>query len=319
MLTELKTATLGDLLVEQRTAAATTVAVLSEASGLTIEQVKAVESSRHDLTPTELRRLLAAYDFKRPFGRFCRPVIEISLEDGWVTMRPTRQIWTTPDDADENLVCYLSLLHRNQGLAFGAKVPLKSVDLSLLRAALAIRRDDVKAELGRRGLSLPKPVQDHGLLVVAASGVALAAGAMLVAPGLGIGQADDQLSGAPILAPAVEIVVSDTVQSATTAGTKAATGADVDTETAVAVGAEPESRFDIGTALKVDRAPETAIIDGTDTAANQAVPTNPDIEIGTPIVIDRPAGETDHSILTPSQPTSRGPPSAGAPVSKGRN
>lgn len=262
------TSTLGDLLVANRNESGMDLEDLSMASSLTVEQILEVESGRHDLDASELRALLVNYEVPSIVGRLSRLAVEISLEDGWVTMSSTRRTWADQPDADQNLLSYLVLLYEDLGLKLGDPISLKSVDLSLLRAALALRRPEVEAQLDRLGNSIPDRLRRNKslLVVAAAAGIAVVAGAITFIPAAQQPAIEDGAGSPQRDLPSVAIESADE-QSVV----------DID------------PRIDIGTPLVIERSAEVALLDSDAAPAIAGPSVGPQIEIGTAAVIERPA------------------------------
>jgi hypothetical protein len=279
------TSTLGDLLTKARCDAGRTIEDVALRSAVPVEQIREVESSRYSLSPAELAEVLDGYGVPSADGRLARTVVVISLEDGWISMKETRRIWKTQAEADRNLLRYLLLVCEGRGLSMGERIPFRSVDLSLLRASLAIRRSEVEAHLDNRGWRVPERLRrNKSLLAVAATaGVTVAAGAIILVPAGSKESASSPASGTQD-APPVELVTEPVDQ--------------------VAPGSDP--RIEIGTALVVERSPAAAADD--DVAVDGAVTVDPGIEIGTAVVIERPAVEAAPIERPASSKTSRGPP-----------
>ncbi len=177
------TASLGELLMADRATLGLDLGELSRSSGLAVDRIAAVESGRHDLTDAELCQLLDRYVALTPSRRPFRALVEIDLDAGTLRLRRTRRPRSLPA-ADRNLLHYLALLHRCSGLQPGSAIPLKAVDLSLLRASLALRRGEVTSRLDRMaGVIGPGLVRNRSLLAAAiGTGVVVAAGAIVLIP-----------------------------------------------------------------------------------------------------------------------------------------
>ncbi|MGB5760026.1 MAG: helix-turn-helix domain-containing protein, partial [Acidimicrobiales bacterium] len=146
----IKTSVLGELLSANRAACGLTLEALSSRSGFTVDQIVEVESGRHDLEAPALERLLASYEIPAMTKRRSRLSVEISLDGGWVALGAGRRSQGKLPEADENLLSYLCLVYRDRDLSLHDRIPLKTVDLSLLRASLAIRRPEVRSRLDRQ-------------------------------------------------------------------------------------------------------------------------------------------------------------------------
>jgi hypothetical protein len=184
----LATASLGELLVADRIAVGVELDELSRQSGFELGRIEAVESGRHDLTDIELCQLLDRYSAlssarlassRRPF----RALVEIDLDAGSLRLRRTRRPRALPA-ADRNLLHYLSMVHRHNDLRLGTEIPLKAVDLNLLRASLALRRNEVASRVDRMtGRLGPGLTANRSILAVAvATGLVVAAGAIVLIP-----------------------------------------------------------------------------------------------------------------------------------------
>ncbi len=190
------TASLAELLVATRTDAGVELGELSRLSGLDVERIEAVECGRHDLDDAELAELLDRYRIPPPSRRFARAAIEIDLDAGSLRLRRSRRPRSIPA-ADRNLLQYLSLVHRHFELEPGTDIPLKAVDLNLLRASLALRRTEVASRLDRMGQTVGPSLRDRSLLAVAiGTGLVVAAGAIVLIP--------DRTTSEPSPGPAID-------------------------------------------------------------------------------------------------------------------
>lgn len=178
------TVLLGQLLRTRRQVARVTVAAIAEASGMSPADIEAVEQGRHELGDASLNRLLRGYGVARCASSIAGTVVDISLADGWVTIRRSRRFVQHRRAADRNLIVYLTLLLEASALPMGYRLPLKEIDLSVLRPALSVRRADVKAHLDGQGVLTPSPVGAKRRLTTTATtaGLFLAAGAVLLMP-----------------------------------------------------------------------------------------------------------------------------------------
>lgn len=259
------TASLGELLVADRAAAGVDLAELSRQTGFAIDRIEAVETGRHDLTDAELCALLDRYSSLARAGRPYRALVEIDLDAGSLRLRRTRRPRALPA-ADRNLLHYLSILHRHNGLTPGVEIPLKAVDLSLLRSSLALRRGEVSSRLDRMaGAIAPGMTRNRSLLAVAiTTGLAVAAGAIILIPS-GRSERDARPSSGAV-EPRVEIGTPLVVERdpADIPGFESTTPnrdgdravLDGEIENGAAPFARPAPR--IGTALVIERAPSSS-------------------------------------------------------------
>lgn len=293
------TSTLGDLLTIIRDQAGLSVEQMGRSGPLTVERVLEVESSRYDLSPAELATVMDHYGVPSIGARFARHVVVISLEEGWISLKQTRRFWEPTADADQNLLRYLSLLYKNHGLTFGDQVALRSVDLALLRASLALRRDEVENHLGRLGPGLSGELgRNKNLLAFAATGMAVAVGAIVLLPGSPV---DITVTGQPTTA---DVQAVPQVQPA---------------ESEMAEPADLTPPIDIGTAAVIQRSPAGAPQLIESTPAVVAKP-DPQIDIGTALVIERAGGSPLPTSDDGGSPkTSRGPPNGAVVEPKGSN
>lgn len=292
---ELPTVCLGDLLVARRADTGVSVAELSRASGLADDRIAAVESGRHDLSDEELSALLDRYHIPSPGRRWSRTVVEIDLEGASLRLVRTHRGHAAPA-ADRNLLRYLTLVHRHFDLRPGVEIPLKAVDLGLLRSSLGLRRHEVESRVDRMtGAIGADLLRNRNLLTVAmATGLVVAAGAIVLIP---LVRAD---SGDPSPAPATGI----------------------------------DPRIDIGTPLVVERDPADLVITpapsrtervpstervvpaepessiGTDAGTGDGLST-PRPQIGTALVVERPSPIVPTPNPTSESDPARGPPATG--------
>lgn len=295
------TSTLGDLLTLVRVEAGLSVDQMGRSGPLTVETVRELEAGRYDLPPADLAAVLDRYGVPSIGPRFARNVVVISLEEGWVSLRQTRRFWEPTADADQNLLRYLSLLYRHLGLSFGERVPVRSVDLALLRASLALRRDEVESHLDRLGVGLSRKLgPNRNLLAFAAAGIAVAAGAIVLLPAASV---DKMVTGRPA-SPAGQAVPH--VQPA-----------DDRIPAPASASAVSEPQIDIGTAVVIHRSPSGVpqLIESNPPAL---LGSDPQIDIGTALVIERAGASPAPNAGDGSSPkSSRGPPNGAVVEPKG--
>jgi len=263
----LATASLGELLVADRASVGVELDELSQQSGFAVERIEAVESGRHDLSDAELCALLDDYASLSRARRPFRAVVEIDLDAGSLRLRKTRRPQSLPA-ADRNLLHYLSILHRHNGLTPGADIPLRAVDLSLLRASLALRRGEVASRLDRMAGAIgPSLTRNRSLLAVAlATGLVVAAGAIVLIPSSQSGFESRPEPSPGAVVPRIDIGTPLVVErdpadipgfeSSPDASPGRDLGTDADIETSAGPMAVPTPR--IGTALVIERAPSNA-------------------------------------------------------------
>ncbi len=273
----LATASLGELLVADRATVGVDLDELSRHSGFAVERIEAVESGRHDLSDAELCALLDDYSSLTRARRPFRALVEIDLDAGSLRLRKTRRPRALPA-ADRNLLHYLSILHRHNGLTPGAEIPLKAVDLSLLRASLALRRGEVASRLDRMaGAIVPGLTRNRSLLAVAfATGLVVAAGAIVLIPSTGSGSGSQPEPANGAVVPRIDIGTPLVIERdpadipAFEPSTGGSAGQDLsvdgDIENGAAPTVAPAPR--IGTALVIERGPSTVIPSRSSTDEN---------------------------------------------------
>ncbi len=296
------TALLGDLLVTVRQRSGSTLDDLSATSGIDRERIAGVESGRHDLTADELSAVLESYGVRAATGRLSSLLVEVDLDGGWVAMRRVRRPWLDQPAADSNLLSYLCLLHDLRSLPAGSQIPLRSIDLSLLRASLAIRRSEVTDRLGRLDGRLSDGLRQNRSLITAAAlaGVAVAAGAIILIPPAV--EAKSRSGSAPAVgsSPTVQMV-ERTVDDADRIAPP-----------------HTEAEIEIGTALVVERdaapaavtsaAVPAADVPAADAPAVETESPDPLIDIGTALVIERPTADEPYPPQPSTPRSTRGPP-----------
>jgi hypothetical protein len=178
-----RTASLGELLSASRRDAGLGLDEIGLASGLPAARIAAVEAGRHDLSDAELSDLLERYPIPSPPHRPHWRIVQIDLDGGCLRMDRSRRPRSVPA-ADRNLLRYLELVHHRFAIEPGVAIPLKAVDLVLLRSCLALRRDEVTSRLDRMTGSLGPDLVRHRSLWAAAfgTGLAVAAGAVVLIP-----------------------------------------------------------------------------------------------------------------------------------------
>ena len=175
------TATLGELLRRVRESQNVPIDRVATLGGVLVEQVQAVEDDDHELSAVELDRLIQHY--RDPTGGSRQTLGEVTLDltAGFVAYadpRPDRQI---VDAADRVLAQYVQLLYHERGVEDGTHLPIKDLDLDVLRLALSVRQPEVVKQISvlqqRQGTAqLPRGVVALG---VAALTSALALGLLL--------------------------------------------------------------------------------------------------------------------------------------------
>ena len=275
------TVSLGELLTATRAGHGLSRAAVGRAAGIGGRRVAEVERGRHDLSETELGRLLDAYPQALSSRRLARMVVEIDLDDGLLRLHQTRRRRSAPV-ADRNLLRYLALLHQHLDLDLGRDIPLKAADLGLLRASLALRRDEVTSRLDHMGgADAPGPSRNRSLLAVAlASGLAVVAGAVILVP------SSRPSNGTPPPAsidPRIDIGTPMVVER---------DPADIPTATT----ADPTGRTD-----ETGRTAEpTGAVSATDPSSGP--------QIGLPMVVERPGAAVPPTPPDSSDNRPRGPP-----------
>lgn len=266
----LATASLGELLVADRATVGVDLDELSRHSGFAVERIEAVESGRHDLSDAELCALLDDYSSLTRARRPFRALVEIDLDAGSLRLRKTRRPRALPA-ADRNLLHYLSILHRHNELTPGAEIPLKAVDLSLLRASLALRRGEVASRLDRMaGAIVPGLTRNRSLLAVAfATGLVVAAGAIVLIPSTGSGSGSQPEPANGAVVPRIDIGTPLVIERDPAdipafesspdgaPGNDVGVDAELESSAASMTSAVPTPR--IGTALVIERAPSITL------------------------------------------------------------
>lgn len=298
---------LGELLTAVRTRHGLTRDEIGRSAGLAADRVASVESGFHDLTEIELDALLDACPASISRRRSSHLLVEIDLDGGMLRLHRDRSRWgrrvgragRPVPVADRNLLRYLTLVHEHLDLHLGHDIPLKAADLGLLRASLALRRDQVNSRLDHMAGAAGSPAtRNRSLLAVAAAtGLVVAAGAVVLVPlrsgSTGPARGHDQDQSPRAGSPAGE------------------------------EGAIPPPQIDIGTPMVVERDPAAISAPApaqtpTQTPASSfesfdagpvpvpAAAAEP--RIGTPLVLERPASAAIATSLGPTDTQSRGPP-----------
>lgn len=293
------TASLGELLVATRADAGVELGELSRLSGFDVERIEAVESGRHDLDDAELAELLDRYHIPPPSRRFAGATIEIDLDAGSLRLRRSRRPRSVPA-ADRNLLQYLSLVHRHFDVEPGTGIPLKAVDLDLLRASLALRRSEVASRLDRMGQAVGPSLRGRSLLAVAVgTGLVVAAGAIVLIPD----RTTTEPAPSPAIDPRIDIGTPLVVERDPSEIPDPFDVADPAITPSLEVGPP-----DAGTASAVDG--DTVALDtdgGIVEAAPDAVPSP---RVGRPLVLERPAPADFPTSPDVGDNQPRGPPDA---------
>lgn len=167
------TATLGSVLRSQRERQRVSIDRVATLCGVMVDDVAAVENDNHDLTPVELDRIMQHY--RDPSGGSRQTLGELSLDltGGFVSYTdrlPDRQI---TDPIDRVLAQYVQMLYHDRNVEQGTRIPIKDIDLTVLRLALSVREPEVVKHIetiqGQRTMQLPVR-----LPLLAAGGAALA-------------------------------------------------------------------------------------------------------------------------------------------------
>lgn len=176
------TATLGELLRRLRESQNVPIDRVATLGGVLVEQVRAVENDDHELSAVELDRLIQHY--RDPTGGSRQTLGEVTLDltAGYVAYadrRPDRQI---VDAADRILAQYVQLVYHERGVEDGTHLPIKDLDLDVLRLALSVRQPEVVKQINVLQ-------QRHGIANIArrvvALGVVTLTGALALALFLG--------------------------------------------------------------------------------------------------------------------------------------
>lgn len=144
-----------------------------------VEDVVAVENDDHDLTPVELDRLMQHY--RDPSGGSRQTLGELTLDltGGYVAYtdrRPDRQI---ADPIDRVLAQYVQMLYVERSVESGTRIPIKDIDLTVLRLALSVRKPEVVRQIESIQSGRMIRVSDVPLPAVAAGGLALLGAVLL--------------------------------------------------------------------------------------------------------------------------------------------
>ncbi len=291
----IETSILGELLSANRAASGLTLEALSSRSGFAVDQIVDVESGRHDLEAPALERLLANYEIPAMIKSRSRLSVEISLDGGWVCLGAGRRSGGKLPEADQNLLSYLCLVYDDRDLSLDDRIPLKSVDLSLLRASLALRRPEVRSRLDRQRNGVPARLrQNRSLLAVAtAAGVAVVAGAIILVPAV-----RSSNTATPETSP---------IDAVSAVLTEPAVGP-IDTPFDTAPVIDP--RIDIGTAVVMERGPDSWTADGDPWFAPVPAPDPDDrrIRLRPSQLAQPPVIEVEPSAETTNPNPQRGPP-----------
>lgn len=167
------TATLGAVLRSQRERQQVPIDRVATLCGVLVDEVEAVENDDHDLSPLELDRMMQHY--RDPSGGSRQTLGELTLDltGGYVAYtdcQPDRQI---ADPVDRVLAQYVQMLYQDRDVEPGTRVPIKDIDLTVLRLALSVRQPEVVKQIRTiqqgRTMTLARVPQP----VVAAGGLAL--------------------------------------------------------------------------------------------------------------------------------------------------
>lgn len=204
--------TLGESLELLRLGQGRSIDDLVAASGHAALAFAAVEAGEHEYDDARLAAIVAAYGIDR--GE--RPVhAVVDLERGVISVATSKRTCDEPP-ADRVLLDYVSLLYHQNGLRVGTELPIREIDLTVVRRALALRRDAVEqrvatmvGEHALRRRRRPRLRRRH-----AALGGLVVMGAIVVIPPLagraGAAQGADQvLLDAPVTSPLVVAPVGD--------------------------------------------------------------------------------------------------------------
>lgn len=138
---------LGGVLRAERDRRGLAIEQVAKFAGMSVATVRSVECDDHELSPDQLDQLMHHYlvpdwSTQRGLGE-----LTLDLDQGIVSFSDRGSSRVIDDPADRVLARYVSLLYTQRGVAVGTKVPVKDIDLTILRSALSVRQPEVRQHL----------------------------------------------------------------------------------------------------------------------------------------------------------------------------
>lgn len=142
-----RTTTLGGVLRFERERRLLAIDHVARLAGVQVETIRALERDDHELSPIELDELMHHYQgpdwsIRRALGE-----LTLDLDLGIVSFSNRDSTRVLDDPADRVLARYILLLYTYRSAEIGTKIPVKDIDLMVLRAALNSRKPEVERQI----------------------------------------------------------------------------------------------------------------------------------------------------------------------------
>ena len=179
--------TLGGVLRAEREHRLLAVDHMARFAGVEVDTIRAVEGDDHALSPAELDELM--HHYQAPDWSTQRGLGELTLDlnAGIVSFSNQESSHLIDDAADRVLARYVLLLYGYRGVGVGTKIPVKDIDLMVLRAALSVRKPEVEQQiqnlLSQQGANAAARERRAGFVLGGLAVVAIALGVAIVLTG----------------------------------------------------------------------------------------------------------------------------------------
>lgn len=179
--------TLGVVLRAEREHRLMAVDHMARLAGVEVDTIRAVEGDDHALSPDALDELM--HHYQAPDWSTQRGLGELTLDlnAGIVSFSNQESSHVIDDAADRVLARYVLLLYGHRGVEVGTKLPVKDIDLMVLRAALSVRKPEVEEHiqnlLSQQGANAAARERRAGFLFAGLAVVAIALGAAILLTG----------------------------------------------------------------------------------------------------------------------------------------
>ena len=176
-----KVTTLGGVLRSEREHRLLGVNQIARLAGVQVDTIRALEGDDHGLTPQQLDEVITHYQAPDWMTQRGLGELTLDLNEGIVSFSNTVATRALDNPADRVLARYVLLLYRHLGVEIGTKIPVKAIDLMVLRAALSVHKPEVEAQI--QSLKMQRKAREEALEGHARLGVGAL---LLVAVALGL-------------------------------------------------------------------------------------------------------------------------------------
>lgn len=258
-----QTCTLGALLSTHRESNDLSIQQVASRAGFDPDVVRSVEADDHSLSIDALSLLLSGYDSADSTRIMKSAILEVNVEDAWVALSLDPSAAAKNDRAaDRILAQYLRMLYEQRDVAFGTRVSIREVDLSLVRGSLALRSAEVFERVERLDLSDTEWIETNKLFLLA--GLVCAIGV------LALGGVQDDGAGEQVdMSQQSGSSASETFEEVTRPTQTPSVGA---------------VRVEIGSAVSITRPPNPVSVEATPVSPASAIIS---VDIGEAVTLER--------------------------------